>query len=71
MPIRPLLAGGSFSPEDVAVLTSAFEDSLRALRLVDRNDPAVLTVAKRVIALAQEGERDPIILRDRVVKSFT
>ena len=28
-------------------------------------------VATRVIALAQEGERDPSMLRDQVVKSFT
>jgi hypothetical protein len=66
-----LLAGGSFSPEDAAVLAATFEHCLRELHLVDRNDPAVLMVARRVIALAQEGERDPIILRDRVVKSFT
>jgi hypothetical protein len=38
--------------------------------LVDRSDPAVVLVAKRVIALAKEGSRDPIVLRDRVVKSF-
>jgi hypothetical protein len=27
-------------------------------------------VAKRVIDLAKDGNRDPIALRDRVVKSF-
>jgi hypothetical protein len=51
-------------------LASAFEASLRELGLVDRSDPAVLLVAKRVIALAKEGSRDPLVLRDRVVKSF-
>jgi hypothetical protein len=29
-----------------------------------------MLVAKRIIALAKEGTRDPIVLRDRVVKSF-
>ena len=47
VPIRPLLAAGAFSPEDVATLTAAFEDILRALKLVDRSDPAVTLVAKR------------------------
>ena len=72
MPIRSLLEAeaGAFEPEDVPALVSAFEAALEALRLVDRSDPAVLMVARRVIALAKEGNRDPIVLRDRVVSSF-
>ena len=70
MPIQQWLAGGAFSPEDVTMLASAFESSLRDLGLVNREDPIVLLVAQRVIALAQEGERDPIKLRDDVVKAF-
>jgi hypothetical protein len=61
---------GAFGPEDITVLVSAFEASLKALQLVDRNDPAVLLVAERVIALAKEGNRDPIMLCDKVVTSF-
>jgi hypothetical protein len=61
---------GAFGPEDITALVSAFEASLKALQLVDRNDPAVLLVAERVIALAKEGSRDPILLCDRVVRSF-
>jgi hypothetical protein len=73
MPIRPLLESeaAAFGPEDLKALTSAFEASLVALRLADRTDPAVLLVAKRVIALAKTGDRDPIRLRDEVVKSFS
>jgi hypothetical protein len=70
VPIRPLLEAEAFGPEDISALISAFEASLNALRLVDRSDPAVLLVAKRVIDLARDGNRDPIALRDRVVKSF-
>jgi hypothetical protein len=72
VPIRPLLEAeaGAFGPDDVRALASAFEASLRELGLVDRSDPAVVLVAKRVIAFAKEGSRDPILLRDRVVKSF-
>ena len=73
MPIRPLLESeaAAFGPEDLKAMTSAFEASLVALRLADRTDPAVLLVAKRVIALAKTGDRDPIRLRDEVVKSFS
>jgi hypothetical protein len=64
------LEAEAFGPEDISALISAFEASLKALRLVDRSGPAVLLVAKRVIDLAKDGNRDPIALRDRVVKSF-
>jgi hypothetical protein len=71
MPIQPLLVGsGAFSPEEVVILTTAFEDALRALSLLDRKDPAVAMVAKRVIELASGGEHDPILLRDAVLKSL-
>jgi len=40
---------------------TAFEEALSELKL---EDPATLLVAKRIIALAQQGERDPIRLRD-------
>jgi hypothetical protein len=43
---------------------------LNALGLVDRKDPAVTTVAKRMFELARGGERDPILLRDAVLKSL-
>ena len=70
MPIRSVPFGsGAFTPEEVAVLTTAFEDALRALGLVDRN-PAVTMVAKRMFELARGGEHDPILLRDAVLKSF-
>ena len=72
MPIRTLLDDGAeaFWPEDVQAIVSAFEGALNALGLVDRTDPAVLMVAQRVVYFAKEGERDPIVLRDRVLKSF-
>jgi hypothetical protein len=61
---------GFFSPEDITALTTAFEDALRELRLVDRNDPIALMVAKRIIALAKHGETDPARLRDVAINQF-
>src|SRR5262245_34375290 len=49
-----------FGPDTVAVLAVALEDTLRQLRLVDRNDPAVTIVAKTIIELARRGECDPV-----------
>ena len=59
-----------FGPETIAVLAAALEDTLYQLGLVDRNDPAVTMVAKTIIELARQGERDRIRLRDQAVQLF-
>ena len=70
VPIRPLLRDSYFTPEDTTALTAVFEQSLQDLRLIDRNDPAVELVAKRIIALARQGVRNPTLLRDAVLNSL-
>jgi hypothetical protein len=70
VPIREILAkeyGASFSPEEVATLAAAFEAALGNLGLVDRKDPATALVAQLVIRLANEGERDPKRLAEKVI----
>jgi hypothetical protein len=59
-----------FEPDTIAVLAAALEDTLRHLRVSDRNDPAVTVVAKKIIDLARRGERDPTRLRDQAVQSL-
>jgi hypothetical protein len=71
VPIRRLLEhNDAFSPEDVQVLLGAFDDTVRALNLTDRERPLTMMVAKLIIEFAKEGERDPDRLRDLVVKSL-
>jgi hypothetical protein len=70
MPITRLLNGSAFSPADITILSTAFEDALRTLRLADRVDPATEIVAKKIIELAQQGERDPARLREGAIKSL-
>jgi hypothetical protein len=52
----------AFGPEDIKVLTAAFDDALRALGLADRAGPVAKMIAKRIIELARLGERDPVRL---------
>jgi hypothetical protein len=59
-----------FEPEAITVMTTAFEETLRTLGLVDHTGLATEIVAKKIIELAQQGERDPIRLRDRAVQSL-
>jgi hypothetical protein len=69
MPIRLIIRNDhAFSPEEADILIDAFEESLQALNLTDREDP--LLVAKKIIELAKEGERDPARLREAAVASF-
>ena len=68
--IRAALARGgvSFWPEDIALLGAALESALRSLDITNRNDPTVTSVAKLIIQLAGNGERDPTRLAKRAIE---
>ena len=70
MPIARLLQNASFGPDEIKVLVRAFEEALGTLR-VDRNDPISEALAKKIIELAQHGERDPLALRQHAVQSIS
>jgi hypothetical protein len=65
MPITWLLHENyhSFGPDDIKVLTAAFDDALQVSGLTDRDDPMANIIAKRIMDLARLGERDPVRLR--------
>ena len=65
MPINPLLQGSAFGPEDIKVMSTAFDGALNALGLMDRADPLNELVAKKIIEIAKTGERNPRRLRGR------
>jgi hypothetical protein len=58
MPISPYLDGFPFDAEAKRVMGIAFEMTCVALR-VNRTDPIAEKVAKRIIELAKNGERNP------------
>lgn len=59
MPIHRLLQNQPIGPEEISRLLAAYEQALRGIGLVDRNDPLAEIVAKKVIEIAQRGVRDP------------
>jgi hypothetical protein len=71
MPIGLVVADteNSYLATDAASLVDAFEAVLNELALADRNDPAVLVVANRIIAFAKTGVLDPVQLRDLTLKA--
>jgi len=58
-----LLRNNVFAPDAVSAMVTAFEDTLRELRLTDRDDPITELIARLIIDCAKNGERDPIKLR--------
>jgi predicted RNase H-like nuclease len=59
--------GGVFQPEDVAVMTTAFDGLLADFKLVNRDDPVVTMLAKLVIEMVRTGERDPEQIRKQIL----
>jgi len=64
------MRGAAFGPSELALVTKAYEDTLRALGLTDRADPLTEIIAKRIMEIAQSGEMDPERIRDRVIASL-
>jgi hypothetical protein len=70
MPIRRLLKDDKFEPEQVAVLTRAFDLALNALYLIDRDDPICEIVARKVIEVGTDGIHDPREIAKTAVKQL-
>ena len=61
MTVYHLLKNQAFEPEAIATMTSAY---------TDQDHPQTTAIAKKVIAFAQLGERDPIRLRQFVIEAL-
>jgi hypothetical protein len=70
MPINRLLQNTSFGPKEIKPLVDAFEGGIRELG-VDRDDPVAVALAQTIFALAQQGERDAGLLRQRAVQAVS
>ena len=49
-------------------LIAAYELTMRALDVVDRNDPLTTRIAKKVLEIGETGLKDPAEISKRVVK---
>jgi hypothetical protein len=70
VPIYKLLGRqGVFTPDEVAMLGNIFEDVLRTLSLVDRQDPLTVMAAKCLVEYAKTGIRDPERLKTITIQA--
>jgi hypothetical protein len=71
MPIKRLLAGYQLEPEEVEILTAAFNRALRSLDVVDRNDPRTDLIAREIIEIGATGVRDPVEISKIAIKRLS
>ena len=71
MPIRIFIQDqGGFTPEEGGFLILAFEYTLRNLNGVKRTDTVAIMIAKQIIAIAKNGERDPLKLSAKALAAL-
>jgi hypothetical protein len=71
MPILRLLQKNMpMEPEEISRLTTAYEQALRGIGLVDRDDPLSEMVAKKVIKIAKTGVRHPTDIAAIAIKEL-
>ena len=70
MAIYRLIANGPFEPEEIEVMTAAYEAALVDLGLADRDDPITEIVATAIVGITSRGERHPATIKDRALNAI-
>jgi hypothetical protein len=70
MAIYRLIANGSFGPDEIEVMTAAYEDALIDLRVANRDEPITELIAKAIVNVTATGERDPILIKERAINAL-
>jgi hypothetical protein len=70
MPITPFLAGRTFEPEYISVMSAAFGDTCKALGLSEAEHPLMPLVAQHVMGLGQRGVRNRAVLYLLTLEEF-
>lgn len=70
MAIYKLIANGSFGPDEIKVMTEAYEGALIDLGIANRDDPVTELIAKSIVNVTASGERNPILVKERAVNAL-
>jgi hypothetical protein len=68
MPMRQFISDGSFNPEAITAMSTAFDGALKTLGVTDRTGPLAEMVAVKIIEVARHGELDPKRLCELALK---
>jgi hypothetical protein len=70
MAIYRLLQNLPMGPEQISRLSDAYEQTLKALFLKDRNDPLTEMIAKKIIEIGQTGVKEPTQISKLAIKAL-
>jgi hypothetical protein len=59
MPLYRFLRESAFEQADIDRMVAAYQAALSLLRLKDREDPICEMLARKIIEITRNGERDP------------
>ena len=65
-----MIANGSFGPDEIKVMTAAYEGALVDLNVTNRDDPLTELIAKAIVNVTATGERDPILVKERAINAL-
>ena len=71
MPIARLTKDSAFAPEEIRLMTAAFEAACRTLGASEPNHPRRDIIAKKIFEAAQAGERNSERLRECGVRAVS
>ena len=70
MPITRFLAGRTFEPEQITVISAAFADTCKALGLSEAEYPLMPLVARHVMGLGERGVKTRAVLYLLTLEEF-
>jgi hypothetical protein len=70
MAIYKLIANGSFGPDEIEIMKSAYEAALIEVGVIDRDDPITELIAKSIVIVTAAGERDPKEVMERALNAL-
>jgi hypothetical protein len=62
------LEDAAFGPDEIALMVAAYEVGLTQINASGHNDPTAETLARTIVMLAKQGERDPVRLEQRAIE---
>jgi hypothetical protein len=70
MAIYKLIANGSFGPDEIKVMSEAYEGALIDLGILNRDDPITELIAKSIVNVTATGERNPKEVMERALNAL-
>jgi hypothetical protein len=70
MAIYKLIANGSFGPQEIEVMSAAYESALIDLGITNRDDLVTHLIAKSIVNVISTGERNPELIKERAINAL-